>query len=256
MILSKRYSLLQKLSFAVCVQLASITAFSTLVMTPAALLAKGIPERWEAKEYQPPAGLGAPGSRQAGGTRDSQRCLVGGKQLTALVPVNNFAVTIAPYPTFFVYMPSLSRQQSQTPVEFVLQDEQGNELYKATYKAGGKSGIVSISLPSNAGLPPLETGKTYRWDFSLLCNPLDRSEDLSVGGMISRVPLSARLSNQLRQAKPENRAQIYAEAEIWQDALTALAEQRRYKPNNSASAAEWKKLLTSVGLADLAREPF
>jgi hypothetical protein len=243
-----------KFSGALSLKLALIAGFFTLVQTPQVLLAAGIPQRWETKEYQPPAGLGAPTRVDGGGTRGGSSCAIAGKPLTALVPGSRFGATVAAFPTFLVYMPALSPQTSPLPVEFVLEDTNGNQVYKSTFKTSGQSGIVTLTLPTQAGLSPLQVGQDYKWSFSLICQPDERSRDMTVEGWVRRVELNPTLKTQLRQASPQKQAELYAQAELWQDALATLAQLRRDKPSDSAVAADWAKLLSAAGLNDITQE--
>ena len=217
--------------------------------TPQVLLASGIPQRWETNQYKPPAGLGAPSRTTGAGTRGPENsCPVVGKPLTALLPSNRFGVTVAAYPTFFVYVPTLSPETPPLPVEFLLEDASGNEVYKANFQTNGKSGIVALNLPSQAGLAPLQVGQDYKWSFSIICQLTERSRDISVEGGIRRVELSSTLKNQLQQASPQKRVELYAEAEIWQDALATLVQLRRDYPTDQAIAQSWTKLMAAAGL--------
>ena len=225
-----------------------------LLQTPQVLLANGIPKRWEANRYQPPAGLGAPTRTTGAGTRGPETsCPIVGKPLTALLPDNRFGVTVAAYPTFFVFMPNIS-SQNPTPVEFLLEDAGGNEVYKANFQTKGQAGIIALKLPTQAGLTPLEIGQDYKWSFSLICQAIERSRDISVEGGVRRVELNSTLSNQIKQASPQKRVEIYAQAEIWQDALATMAQLRRDYPSDQAIAQSWSKLMTAAGLDDLAQE--
>jgi hypothetical protein len=224
------------------------------LQTPQILLAQGIPNRWEARRYRPPSGIGAPRRTEGGGTRSGGGCPVTDKPLTALVPSDRFGTTVAAYPKFFVYMPATLAEGSPLPVEFVLTDASGNTLYKSTFKTTGKPGILTIALPTQAGLPPLAVGQDYKWSFSIICGSDERSLDLTVGGGIRRVELNPTLANQLQQASPEKQVQLYAEAEVWQDTLATLAQLRRDYPNDAAIASEWEKLMSAVGLSDIAQE--
>jgi hypothetical protein len=72
-----------------------IIALVGLLQTPQVLLANGIPQRWEANQYQPPTGLGAPRRTTGAGTRGPEAsCPVVGKPLTALLPSNRFGVQL------------------------------------------------------------------------------------------------------------------------------------------------------------------
>jgi hypothetical protein len=235
--------------------LALIIGIFTVVQTPQLLFAQGIPRSWEANQYQPPVNIGKPRRVEGAGTRSSgSGCSISGKPLTALVPNNRFGVTVAAYPTFFVYMPTLSPDNSSLPVEFLLKDSNENELYKTTFRTGGMSGIVALSLPAHAGLSPLKVGQDYQWSFSLLCREDERSQDITVEGWTRRVELNSSLSTQLAQAPPQKQVELYAQAEIWHDALATLVQLRRERPNDAMIAADWVKLLSSAGLGTLAQE--
>jgi len=240
-------------SLAPTLKLALITGCFLLGQTPQILLATGIPQRWEAKEYQPPAGIGTPKRIQGAGTRSSN-CQNPSKPLKALIPSSQFGVTVAEHPTFFVYMPALSSQTSSVPVEFVVEDTDGNELYEATFNTSGMPGIVMLSLPTNVGLSPLEIGQDYRWAFSIICKQDDRSRDITAEGWVRRVELNSTLKTQLAQATPQKQVELYAEAEIWQDALATLVQLRRDNPQDEAVAADWAKLLGAAGLDDITQE--
>lgn len=243
-----------KLSLAVAVQLTTIAGLSTLVQLPQALLAQGIPQQWPAKEFKVPEDIGVPGRRQQAGTRGG--CLTQ-KRLTALVPVESYGVTVSAYPQFLFYMPKMAEVAPPQQVEFVLRDnrDDNNQVYTTTFPTTGQSGIVSISLPQKAGLPPLQLDKIYQWKFSITCNPNSQDgNSIAVNGMIKRVKPNPILSSKLQQAKLQDKAKLYAQAGIWFDALTTLAAQRRSNPRDLAVAADWQQLLQSVGLGDLAQE--
>ncbi|GAB4196656.1 MAG: hypothetical protein Fur006_44370 [Coleofasciculaceae cyanobacterium] len=246
-------------SVTLALKLALLTSVFIIVQTPQALLAQGIPRRWEAKQYRPPIGIGTPARTEGGGTRSgstsNQTCpLVSGKPLTALVPSNRFGVTVAPHPTFFVYMPAVSSQATPLSVEFDLQDGDGNVVYKSTFKTSGKPGVLTLTLPSQAGLTPLAIGQDYKWSFTVMCRSDERSQDVTVEGWVRRVELNPGLNNRLQQASPQQQVELYAEAEIWHDALATLVQLRRDNPNDAAIAANWERLLSAAGLNDIAKE--
>jgi hypothetical protein len=202
-----------------------------------------------AQEYIPPQ-RGLPGRREGGGTRGD--CLSSRQRLTALMPDTNFGKTIAEYPTFFWYIPDVQPEAA----EFVLLDENDNELYRTSFRVTGDSGVISLSLPENAGMPPLEVGKDYHWYFSLVCDEIDRSGDAYTEGWIQRVAPDAALVARLETAAASDRPAIYAAAGIWHDALTSLADLRRAHPQNSSFVRGWRTLLNSVELANVADQPF
>lgn len=200
-------------------------------------------------QFIPPDNIGIPGRREGGGTRGE--CLNSTQPLMALVPENSYGETVSSYPTFFWFVPDVPAQAA----EFVLYDEAGNEIYYTTFQIVGTSGILSLSLPDQADLPPLEPNQNYEWVFSLVCDTQDRSGDLFTTGWIRRVEPDATLQQQLATATEADRANIYAQNGLWHDALSSLAAQYRANPNDGAIANEWTTLLTSVGLGDFADAP-
>ncbi|MBD1826834.1 DUF928 domain-containing protein [Microcoleus vaginatus GB1-A2] len=171
--------------------------------------------------------------------------------LTALVPKNKIGRTVFDYPTFFFYLP----QTEAEVAEFILLDPSGKQIYKQDLTISNLSGVIGVSIPTNKNVPPLEVGKSYTWNFTLICDSQDRSSDQIESGVVRRVELSADIRNQLDQADPREKTVIYAKNGIWQDALSTLAAARRDQPNDTALKADWESLLDSVTLGKIAKEP-
>ncbi|MUG98826.1 DUF928 domain-containing protein [Scytonema sp. UIC 10036] len=194
---------------------------------------------------------GFPGRRVGGGTRSG--CELNSKQLMALSPENNLGLTKAAYPTLFFFVPQTSTPKT---VEFVLRDDKNHLVYEKTFTKTGSSGIINLSLPQTTSLPPLTIGKNYRWYLSMICEPNNRAKDIVVSGWIRRVQLDPSLTQKLEQIKTAaDRADLYASAGLWQDALVTLAEDRYTQPNNSQLVTSWTKLLQTEKLEAIAQEP-
>jgi len=200
--------------------------------------------------FKPPK-VGAPGNRSGGASRGNN-CGLERKSLKAVLPVSNFGLTVAEYPSFFVYVPQKSTQLA----EFELREENNNKaVYKTKVIVSATPGIVTINLPADKSVPPLKIGKNYHWFFSIICDPQDRSEDLFVEGWVQRIKPSPTLVSQLQKAAPRDRPAIYAEAGIWHETLTTLTALRSSAPNDLTLVADWAELLESVGLSKIAQEP-
>ncbi|MEG4343545.1 DUF928 domain-containing protein [Microcoleus sp. A003_D6] len=171
--------------------------------------------------------------------------------LTALVPKNKIGRTVSDYPTLFFYLPQTEAELA----EFILEDQSGNQIYKQDLKISNLSGVIGVSIPANKNVPPLEVGKSYRWNFTVICDSQDRSADLIESGTVRRVELSADIRSQLDAADPRQKTVIYAENGIWQDALSTLVAARRANPNDAELVADWKILLDSVQWGEIAAEP-
>ena len=198
------------------------------------------PDRGEPKE-----------DRQGSSSRTN--CPAVSKPLTALIPQHNRGLTLSGYPTFMIYVP-----YSSTPardVEFVLLDEEENAIFKQKMPLMGTPGIVKFKLPQSA--PMLEVGKQYQWQFFYRCNPRLRAEDDGVKGVIARINPSENLTRQLGKATtPLEQIQVYAKNGLWYETVTLLGALRQEKPQDQEILKEWKELLGSIGLENLAGEPF
>lgn len=238
-------------------------AFGISIHLPATLRAmsqppssQGLPNTWGA--YEPDPNIGKPGRREGGGTRGPCVKNSANYQLTSLVPANSFGTTLAEYPTFFVYVPTI-QEEEKPQLEFALKTENDRVIYKTNFTIARSPGVVSVSLPASANLPRLEENKNYKWSFTLICNPedpSDRSSNSQVEGSIRRVRLSPTIVQQLEGvALPRDRVVAYSTAGIWFDALSTLAELRRATPSDPTLEKDWKNLLQSVGLETIASEP-
>ncbi len=198
---------------------------------------------------------GAPTGRRQGGARRNG-CPDLKQPVTALVPgeetvtesVPFLAWTVSEYPTFWVYLPELPTQVRLG--EFVFQDERGKNIYRTSLTLPEKSGIISISLPQNPQYA-LKQDNLYQWYFKVYCgNTQNTSNYYYVQAWVQRVALTPNLESQLRTAKSEEYI-AYAVNQIWQDALTNLA-QRRANSASSVLAQDWNHLLKAVGLEEFA----
>ncbi len=210
---------------------------------------QNIPNNWN--EFEPPAN-GAPGRREPGGTRGTQDK----PDIIALMPTTSTARTVSGYPSFLFYLPKMS---DKPPVEFVLyqygDDGTQSEFYKTVFRTTGNEGIISLSLPETANLPPLKVGLNYHWYFSVIMNPKDRAADQVVEGWIKRVSPSADLANKSTQSSGIALVEAYQKESLWLDTVATLAEIRRSDPNNLAIAKIWTDILNSVGLQKIAAIP-
>lgn len=204
----------------------------------------------------PPTDYGEPGRRSSAGSRNCAATKTQTKSLTALVPAYDAqgksivgGVTTALNPTFWFFVPfELSPKDS---IEFVLKDAADNYVYKTKFLGrGDSSGIVNVSLPSDT---QLEANQSYSWHFLTYCNSSSPSNFVS--GFIKRVT-RPELGQQLATATPREQVKLYAEAGLWYDALTNLAELYRQNPQDQSLRQDWGILMQDVQLEQLAGEPF
>lgn len=259
-----------KLFLALALSYTSFVASQTLVLATPALLtsARGMgiiaqktPTSWpQPPSDDPPGGRIRGGARRSGGEQGlSSLCPLTKLELTALVPftqksastIDVWGLTTEANPTLWFYVPYAKKSVYAT--EFVLQDQDQNPIYEKAIALPDKPGIIGISLPENT--PQLTVDKKYRWFLNIHCDAEQQSPPIYVEGVIKRVNLKQAISKQLKTAAPLQQFAIYAQNGIWHEALTALAQLRQKNPQDKALEAEWKKLLNSIRLDEVASEP-
>ncbi|MGD1913178.1 MAG: DUF928 domain-containing protein [Rivularia sp. (in: cyanobacteria)] len=209
-----------------------------------------------------PRNLDAPTTgRRRGGTSRRNGCPSLSKPLTALVPAAKFdektgknifsSSTISEFPSFWVYLPTLPKHI--TTGEFVLQNKEGKDIYRQNVKLLQKGGVMGIKLPNQPEYS-LKNGR-YRWYFSIFCANADKSSGyIHVDAFINRVAPDSSLLQQLEANKSEQ-YKVYKKNDLSNDAISNLAALRAASPNSSKLREDWKQLLTSWDLKELAEAP-
>lgn len=193
-------------------------------------------------QYNPPK-RGKPGRREGAGTRGS--CVQGAQGLMPLTPIDAFGTTADSQPVFFWYVPASGAQVG----EFTLLDQQDRPIYQTTVTLPENPGLVGVRLPDAV---PLQLEQDYYWQFSLICDAEVPSRNPFVEGVIQRVELNDSLKRQIAMAAPGDRANLYANAGIWYEALSTLANSRCTQPNDAILTSRWSRLLKSVDLGEYA----
>ena len=208
--------------------------------------------------FRPPRGPNAPSPvNTVSGGRRGGPCMISQNPLIALVPTYG-GKTKAEYPTIYWYVPGMSADAPAPVVEFELTDANNREVYysakysltKSAQGVVGSPGIMSLKLDHPDSL---KIGQTYRWQLTLRCdaNEVDHSQDHFVEGLLERVAPDQNLVNRIQQATPQERIALYADNDLWYEALGTLIELRRERPNDVNVANAWDKLLSFVQKGDI-----
>ncbi len=219
-----------------------------------ATFAEKYPNGWQISQTYVPPNRDAPTSTLGGASRGI--CLDNAELLKSLMPANNLAFTTQDYPTLYWYIPKSTAKALELEVRYG-KDE--STWQKRTFTVPMATGVVSVNL-QNSNLPPLKVGETYHWFFRMVCRDTnandsgDRSGDAIVEGWIERVEAND-LAQKLESVAPNDRPAVYAEAGIWHDSLSSLAELIRTNPNARTLTVKWEKLLKSAGLDELVDKP-
>lgn len=194
--------------------------------------------------YKPPL-RGAPVGRVGGGTRG-----VGSEMpmLAALVPEHT-GLTFKEQPSLYWYL----SKPSDYLVEFTLIDKQSIQpLLEKRIAAPVKAGVHCMHLADHG--TGLSKGKQYKWFVALVLDPEHRSKDIIAGGAIELIDFPKALQAKLARAEKEKIPNMYAEAGIWYDALTAISELIDAAPNDLILRRKRASLLKQVGLSQVAED--
>jgi hypothetical protein len=167
------------------------------------------------------------------------------RSLMALVPNTNTGLTLAERPTFWIYLPKTTAKQIVLSIrEAGIKDHA--QIYLPTPE---DSGVVGFQLPATG--PALEIGKTYQWAVVLICGARPSPNDPAIAAWVRRIgPVQP-----LKKGTILEQAAWYGEQGIWYDAIAALAEVRRTKPNDQGLTDIWTNFLNSAGLEAISTEP-
>ncbi|MDZ8105931.1 MAG: DUF928 domain-containing protein [Nostoc sp. DedQUE12a] len=205
---------------------------------------------------------GAPVGRRRGGTSRND-CPALNIPVTALVPgkeaLNDFqdstsflASTTSAHPTFWAYVPKLPKNVRSG--EFILQNEDGEDIYQKFIPLPQTAAVIAINLPSNPKYS-LQIGQKYHWYFKIYCGkPELETGYFYVDAWIERIALTKELEVKLEMQKSPKYL-TYFQQNIWYDALTDLGDQLRANSENNNLKNDWVNFLKSIGLQDITQEP-
>lgn len=171
--------------------------------------------------------------------------------LIALEAMGQETLTVATAPTVFIYVSDTNASEGV----FVLKDEDDNDIGRVTVALPEEPGIVRVQLPESLMSESLQVGKQYQWVFSPQSENDNGINTTFITGWIQRTELSPQHISQLSNAEPLTAVDLYAEVNLWSDALATLADLRAANPNDATLEAKWNNLLTEAGLSPLAGMP-
>lgn len=191
---------------------------------------------------------GKPGATKGGAAR-AGNCLAELSNseviLTPILPVPSQRLTLASHPTLLAYLPSTSAER----VYLRIKNHNEEYDYATVLPITGQAGIIRITLPPDA--PALEKGQNYQWFLALMCQGVLKPDSPTVEGSLTRVSSQIPSSEQIKAMSQLEQAKMYAEAGIWYETISILAQLRTEKSEDSNLFSIWEKVLSSVGLESL-----
>ena len=196
------------------------------------------PKQFGIPMYKPPL-RGAPVVRVGAGTRGSGDDM---PVLAALAP-EHIGLTIHAQPTLYWYISETTKHA----IEFTVVDEESFKLLlEKRFTPPLQAGVHTLRL-SEHGIH-LSPGRLYKWFVALVLDPDHRSKDIVAGGGVKRIHPSEILRKKLNQSDKTSIPNVFAEAGIWYEALTALSEMIDAAPDDAELRRKRASLLEQVGL--------
>ncbi|MCL1473205.1 DUF928 domain-containing protein [Argonema antarcticum] len=199
----------------------------------------------EVKQYVPPSDRSRPQRTEGSGSRGCTNSVP--VSLNLLTPNDHIAQTVSGRPTFFWYVSNAAN----VPMEFSLVEPGATQpIFQQQLKVD-KAGIVKVEIPANVS--ELAVGKQYRWTVALLCSQKRPSENIYARAWIERASISPVLNQKLAAAGDDrDRALVYAQSGIWQDAVATLYKFHLANPGERQALDMLNTLLKQVGVAQVA----
>jgi len=157
-------------------------------------------------------------------------------------------MTVSASPQFFIYSP----QTTASTAEFVLKDENEEDIYRKTFPISGEAKTLVIRLPESINL---EVNRSYHWYFSIVCDPDNLSKNVDINAWTQRIEVNPALANELKNADTLTQSGLYAKTGIWYDAIAILAQLRQENSDDAIAAEKWQNLLNSAGLQEFVSLP-
>ena len=183
---------------------------------------------------------GRPGQQTAGESRGN--CVNLDSRLEALVPSSHAGKTISGHPSFWVYLPFSDKQIYR--VEFILQNEAREDVWRSQLKANKDVGYKKFSLPKTAS--PLKVGEWYRWYVKVYCQSHTASTQY-VQSWIQRIPLTSQLHLELQQ-QSQLAHKTFGHHGVWYDTVDSLIQEFQREPNDMALERDWQNLIKAKGV--------
>ena len=186
------------------------------------------------------SGTGRPGQQTAGESRGS--CVDASQPIEAMLPKSNAGKTVVAHPRFWVYFPKTVSKN--TEIEFVVQNESREDIWRSRFSLNSSTGYQSFSLPETEA--PLQVGQWYRWYVKVYCDELVASAQY-VQGWVKRVPLDSKLRLELQQ-DPQQTHIAFGNNRIWYDAIDRLLSSHHRQPKSLTLEKDWQNFVRAKGV--------
>ncbi|MBP0018002.1 MAG: DUF928 domain-containing protein [Cyanobacteria bacterium SBLK] len=187
-------------------------------------------------------GTGGGSTTQGAGASRNPECESVSLPLVALIPRNSdLHKTTAERPTIWFYIPSTPQQ---TPVgEFVLQDENEDDVFIVQFALDRTPGFVSFTIPSSQ--KALDINTKYLWFFNLYCDREASNSPFSVQGWIERIEMDTVEKNRLHTTSSLEDIEKAAKHN-WYDTINQLVNLRANNLGNTTLGDTWTNFWINI----------
>jgi hypothetical protein len=168
--------------------------------------------------YKPPP-RGAPGGRVGGASRGTYRTAAPLPTIELLAPEDHTGLSANPAPILYYFVSGPVYWPTRFTISAPMQPV---PVIDAKIPPPSAAGIYALNVSDYQ--VRLRPGIIYTWSVSAIIDPNARSRDLvATASLLLGTPDPA-VENAVRIASPARRADLYAQAGFWYDAVAAAAE--------------------------------
>jgi hypothetical protein len=189
--------------------------------------------------FKPPL-RGAPGGRVGGASRGTYRTAAPLPRIELLAPEDQAGLSANPTPDLYFFVSGPVYWPTRFTISAPMQPV---PVIDAAITPPREAGIYALHV-GDYGVR-LRPGIIYTWSVSAIIDPSARSRDLVASASLLLGTPDPAVENAVRAAAPVRRADLYAQAGFWYDAVAAAAEAAPFDRDAALDA-----LMSEVGLTE------
>jgi hypothetical protein len=191
--------------------------------------------------YRPKAGLGKPPGMEGGGSRHGHDPDL---FVAVLAPArrDHPALTVRARPALFWFL----SKRADCKVRLTIAEEGAQEPLWQALEPAGEAGVRRLDLAglTNADHRPvaLNPGRQYKFSVMLMENPRTPANNPFAACLVERVAAPGGLERRVADARPDDRASVFAEEGLWWDMMAEIADRIAAAPDrrDASLLRQWR----------------
>jgi hypothetical protein len=231
-------------------RLALVASLAMIALAPARSFAQAAAPEPAAQQdaalpvYKPPP-RGAPGGRVGGASRGTVKLAAANPTIELLAPRNHAGLSLSPTPTLYYYVSGPVLWPTRLTIRA---PGRAAPVLEANIPAPRAAGVYGLAVADYR--VRLEPGIIYTWSVSAVLDPKTPARDVVASASLLVAAPDQPLADALRAAPALRRADAFAQAGLWYDAVAAAAAAEPFDRHAALDA-----LMAEVGLAAPPRRP-